>query len=257
MNITTLTAKIQQNNPLDFGDIFSKSIDLFKKTWLQGFLFTILSIVIMLPAILIIYVPMFSMIAIQDFNQYEYGAYPDFPFMAMLPFFLLFLLAMILLNAIIFAMTAGFFKVMKKLDDDEEASTGDIFMYVKGKYLGKTLVISLMTIGISLLAALLCYLPIFYVMVPLNFAAAIFAFNPQLSASEVIRASFNIGTKKWLIGFGLIIVSSILAELVGLLLCGIGVLFTAAFIYHPIYLMYKGVVGFEDGENASEESPAT
>ena len=253
MNINTLTDKIRQNNPLDFGDIFSKSIDLFKKTWLQGFIFTILSILIMIPAILIIYVPLFGMIAFQDIAQYEYGD-PDFPLMAMLPFFLLFILAIILLNAVIFAMTAGFFKVMKKMDDGGEASTGDIFMYVKGKYLGKTLVISLMVVGISLLAALLCYLPIFYVMVPLNFAAVIFAFNPQLTPSEVIKASFNIGTKKWLIGFGLIIVSTILSELVGLLLCGIGIFFTAAFVYHPIYLMYKQVVGFEADGREMENS---
>ena len=46
--------------------------------------------------------------------------------------------------------------------------------------------------------------------------------------------------------FGLVIVSSILAEVVGLLLCGIGIFATASFIYLPTYYIYKEVVGFDD-----------
>lgn len=255
MDINTLTNKIQQSPSLDFGDIFSKAIELFKKTWLHGFIFTILSMVLIIPAALIIYLPLFGMITYSEFGEYEYGA-SEFPWVGMIPFFLLFILAMIFLNTIIFAMTAGFFKMTKRLDEGGEVATGDLFMYVKGAYLKKSFVLSLMIIGISLLATLLCYLPLFYVLVPLNFVAAVFAFNPELTPSEIIRTSFRIGNKKWFIAFGLIIVSSILSEIVGLLLCGIGILFTAAFIYLPVYLVYKQVIGFETEENKIEGTVA-
>ena len=244
MDIHTLTDKIQQNNPLDFGDIFNKSIDLFKKTWVQGFVFTLLTMVLVIPALLIIYIPLFSMFAYRDFRYYEYGTM-EFPWAAMVPFFLLFLLVMIFINTLVFAMTAGFFKMIRELDEGRDASLAALFMYVKGRYLRKSFVLSLMIIGISILASALCYLPVFYVMVPLSFVPVIFAFNPELTPSEVIKASFKIGNKKWLIAFGLIIVSAILAKLVGLILCVIGVFFTTSFVYLPVYLMYKQVVGFE------------
>ncbi|MCB0375479.1 MAG: hypothetical protein KDD04_06140, partial [Sinomicrobium sp.] len=188
MNISTLTGKIQQNASLDFGDIFNKSIELFKKTWLQGFLFLVLSMLIAIPAVLIIYIPMLSMTAFRGFAQYEYYDVPEFPFATMLPFFLLFFLAMIFVNTVTFAMTAGFFKMVKKLDVGQEASTGDLFMYVKGRYLTKSFILVLMTTGISLVAMFLCVLPLIYVAVPLNFFAVIFAFNPELTPSEVVKA---------------------------------------------------------------------
>src|SRR5690606_24735057 len=90
------------------------------------------------------------------------------------------------------------------------------------------------------------YLPLFYVIVPLTLITPIFAFNSNFSPSEVIKASFSLGNKKWLIVFGLMFVSGILAELVGLLLCGVGLLFTISFIYLPTYHIYKETIGFDD-----------
>ena len=43
-----------------------------------------------------------------------------------------------------------------------------------------------------------------------------------------------------------IALASLLSQIVGVLLCGIGALFTAAFVYHPTYLIYKEVIGFEN-----------
>ncbi|MFC5194740.1 hypothetical protein ACFPH8_05310 [Bizionia hallyeonensis] len=40
--------------------------------------------------------------------------------------------------------------------------------------------------------------------------------------------------------------NSLLAQIVGMLMCGIGILVTAPFVYHPMYLVYKNVIGFED-----------
>ena len=110
----------------------------------------------------------------------------------------------------------------------------------------------LVSFGISIIAALLCYVPIFYVIVPLSYFAIVFAFNSELTVGEIVKVSFKLGNKKWLLTFGLILVSSILAQIVGFLACGIGVLFTATFVYHPIYLIYKEIIGFDETSEIEE-----
>lgn len=53
MNITiTLLQKIASDKELDFGTIFGEAIELFKKTWLQGFLLQLFTLIVMLPLII-------------------------------------------------------------------------------------------------------------------------------------------------------------------------------------------------------------
>jgi hypothetical protein len=257
MAINTILQKIQKNPPLDFGTIFSNSIDLFKKTWLQGFLFFVLTAVVLAPLLLIIYIPLIRIIIYRDSGPYNFERFFDLPFPTILSFSGLFLLIILLVNVVAFVMIAGFYKIIKDIDEGKEARIGDIFSFFKGPQLVKAFLVTLMTFGITLLAFILCYLPIFYVMVPLSFTSIMFAYNPELSATEIIKASFSLGTKKWLIGFGLLFVSGLLAELTGLLLCFVGIFFTMSFIYLPFYFMYKQVVGFDEPGVVETEASAT
>ena len=245
--IITLSEKINNAKALDFGTIFSASIDLFKKTWLQGFLLQLFTVIIMAPLIIILYVPLITMLianAGSDFNETEtFSAF----FAGFSLLYILFIcVGVFVLGAVSVALNAAFFRIMKKLDLDEQVSTSDFFYFLKGKYLRKTAVLVIASILISIPAALLCFIPLIYVMVPMSFFAIIFAFNPELSVGDIVRASFKLGHKKWLLTFGLMIVASLLSQIVGVLLCGIGALFTAAFVYHPTYLIYKEVIGFEN-----------
>lgn len=245
--INSLLEKIAAAKELDFGTIFSESIELFKKTWLQGFLLQLFTLLVMLPLIIVLYVPLIGvMIAQQESGYSDNEAFSNF-FAGMSILYVLFVIVGIfVLGAISVALNAAFYRIMKKLDYDEQVTTSDFFYFVKGKYLSKTFMIMLVSILIAIPAALLCYIPLIYAIVPLSFFALIFAFNPELSVGEIVKASFKLGNKKWLISFGLIFVSSLLAQIVGFLLCGIGVLFTAPFVYHPIYLIYKKVIGFDE-----------
>jgi uncharacterized membrane protein len=83
-------------------------------------------------------------------------------------------------------------------------------------------------------------------MVPVSFFSIMFAFNPELSATEIIKASFALGNKKWFLAFGLTIVASFIAEIIGFMMCLVGIFVTASFIYLPAYHIYKEVIGFED-----------
>ena len=80
--ITSLLEKINTAKALDFGNILSESIELFKKTWLQGFLFQLFTMIIMLPLIIVLYIPLIGFIIAQaeggyndpeDFNAFFAG----------------------------------------------------------------------------------------------------------------------------------------------------------------------------------------
>ena len=72
---------------------------------------------------------------------------------------------------------------------------------------------------------------------------AFFAFDEELSAMEITKASFNLGNKNWLVIFGLVLVTGLIAQL-GVILCLVGVLFTAMLSKIPVYFIYKEAIGF-------------
>jgi len=86
---------------------------------------------------------------------------------------------------------------------------------------------------------------VIFAIVPLSFFAVVFSNNPELTETEIVKISFNLGTKKWLITFGLLFVTGILGML-GIIACGIGLLFTISIVYLPVYFVYRDVVGFDD-----------
>ena len=247
MQFLEIQKKIQNAKSLDFGDIFNKSIELFKKVWLQGFLLQLFTIIVMLPLIITIYVPfIIALIAQTESGNVDSGAY-EAVFAGFSLFAIsLFVVGMLVLGTVSIALNAAFLRIVKRLDYNEEVRTSDFFYFINGKYLGKLLMLMLASLLISIIATLLCFVPIIYVIVPMSFFTLFFAFNPDFSVEDIIKGSFALGNKKWLLVFGLIIVSSILAQIVGMLLCGIGLFFTSAFIYLPTYLVYKEVVGFDN-----------
>ncbi len=257
MSANQLFEKIEKSTPIDFGDVFSKSFELFKKVWVQGFVHLLITMLITLPLIFIMYIPIFALAGLAGLED-NYGGYGDYPSeelsigMAIL-FFVLILVVSILATALQFGITAHYYRVCRQADLGVP-ETSSYFMFLKGKYLGKILTLSIATFGIALLAILLCYLPLFYVMVPLQLLGVIFAFNPELSVNDLIKSSFKLGNKIWLVAFGLLLISSILSQLVGMLLCFVGIFFTASFIYMPVYYMYKDTIGFDDEGTADDQT---
>ena len=253
MSISELQEKIRNAKALDFGTILGESIELFKKTWLQGFLLQLFTLVVALPFIIFLYVPLFLVLIANAENGYDSSETLETFFAGMSILYILFVIVGIfVLGAVQVALNAAFFRIMKKLDYNEATTTSDFFYFLKGQYLSKVFVLMVVGILISIPAILLCYLPFIYVIVPLSYFSFVFAFNPELSVGDIVKSSFWLGNKKWLLTFGLLIVASLLSQIVGFLLCGVGVFFTAAFVYHPTYLIYKHVVGFNEGD-ASEE----
>lgn len=253
MLLTDLQSRIQNAKPLDFGTIFNQSIELFKKVWVQGLLLQLLVLVIMIPFILIFYMPIIAVMIEQSqsgyvdpdaMNEAFYGRGPVY--------ILLFYLIIFILSSVSAVLYAGFYRIVNKIDYNKEFQFSDFFHFFKGNYFVKAFFLMILASIISFIAALLCVLPVFYVMVPIMFFIPIFAFNPELSISDIITLGFNLGNKKWGITFGLLIVTWIILVVLTMITCGLGSIFLSSFVYLPIYMIYKEIIGFEDLDEIEE-----
>ena len=246
--------KIENASSPDFGNLLTRSFDLFKKVWLESFLHTLLLMIAVIPFVIIIYLP-FIPIIFKSLQRSSTGYYEptfDYPVLLIVSYFALLIILIIIMQGVSIAITAHFFQVCKKEDTGSPVETGGYFKFFTGANFSKVFLLSLATSGISIAALLLCYFPIFYVMVPLNLIIVVFAFNDNLSISDIINISFKLGNKFWLLVFGIIIVSSLIAQL-GVILCFVGLLFTAFFTYIPLYYFYKDTIGFEDASENDQE----
>jgi len=164
---------------------------------------------------------------------------------------IVYLFLIIAMSTISFGLKAAFYRICR-LKDLEQMGKEDYFYFFKKPYLAKTMKLGLVFSGISMLAALFCVLPIIYVIVPLSLMIVIYAFNPEMSISDIVKLGFDLGNKKWLITFGLMFVSGFLAGIIGMLMCGIGIYVTASFSYLPPYFIYKDVIGFGEEDEIQQ-----
>lgn len=244
MQFAEIQQKIANAKTLDFGDIFNNSIELFKKVWLQGLLMLLITMAFIIPFVFIIYIPLILFGISDAASPGSLDGLAPIALIFMGIAYLLFIFAMIVIT---FGLKAGLYRIMRQKDINSLAKD-DYLYFLRRPYLGKTTNLALAVFGISIVATLLCFLPLIYAIVPLNLLVVIYAFNPDMSVSNLIKTSFDLGNKKWFITFGLTIIAGLLAQLVGMILCGIGIFFTASFAYIPSYFIYKEVVGFEEGE---------
>lgn len=246
MTLSEIQERIKNAPTLDFSDIFNKCLELFKLSWVYGLLLQVFTIVIMLPFIIILYVPfVMSLIAQSELGEINTNIFSGLFAGYSLFYITLFVLGILAAAVFQLAFNAGFFRIMKRVDHGLEVSVSDLFYFLKAKYFGGVTLLMLATVLISVIAALLCYLPLIYAIIPLSFFAIVFAFNSEKNTGEIVQISFNLGTKKWLICFGLFIVTYLLVMILTLLTCGIGSLVLAPFVYLPFYFVYKQVVGFD------------
>lgn len=245
--------RIEQSKSPDFGGIISKSFDLFKEVWVEALMHALMSILIVIPFIVIIYAPiipiyadMFSHMGDPYYRPENY--FEQYSAGAIIGWYLLILVVSFLMQPFALSINGHFMQHCKKVDTGSSEEIGGYFTLLK-KHFGKMFLLSLAITGITVLAVLLCYLPIFYVLVPISLTTPIFIFNQDLSVSQIINAAFKLGNKFWGLFFGLILVAGLIASL-GMVFCFIGILVTSYYQYIILYYMYKDTVGFEASEDA-------
>jgi len=248
MQYSELQRRIDSAKELDFGEIFNDSIELFKKVWVPGLLTVLLTFAFMIPIFVIFYLPM-VLFGLADASNP--GEFDNIPVVAVALMVMVYILILLSITVISLGFRAALFKIMANKDNNIQIKD-DYFLYLRKPYLSKTIAVALAYLGISLVAGLLCFLPIIYAIVPISLMTVIYTFNPELSTSELVNASFKLGNKKWLITFGLIVVAGILSQTVGMLMCGIGIIFTASFAAIPLYFVYKKSLGAQMNEELDQ-----
>lgn len=240
-------SKITKAKDLDFGTIINQAIELFKKSWLQGFMLQLFVMLMVIPLFLMIYMPIvmavLSGVGTADFDPDDMQ---NTIFGLSTLYVIMIIIGVIAIGVVQIALVAGFYRILRNLDAGREAKTSDLFYFLKKDHLNKMLLLLLAMVLIAVPAALLLYLPLIYVMVPLSFFPVVFAFNPSWRIGEIVSSSFRLGNKKWLLTFGLLIITYMATAVLSFLTCGLGGLFFSSFMYHPVYIIYKEVIGFDD-----------
>jgi len=212
---------------------------MFKEVWLKGFL---MILVLMIAGGFLMFLFISIGLIPNPYDTVSYDSFNFFSYNALNAFYNL--PSTMITSSLMIGLLAGFYKICKKVDLNEHQSD-DLFYFFKGDYIKKVFLLGIIYALIAAIAQTLFIIPSIYVMIPLSYFAVIFANNPELTETEIVKLSFSLGTKKWLLTFGLIFVTGILGML-GVIACFIGVLFTISIAYLPVYFIYRDVVGFED-----------
>lgn len=253
----SISEKIEKAKALDFGDVLSRSFNLFKKTWSQGFLLVLIMILLMIPVFFVAYAPIYTTMV----EQIQNGDFdPNHTSSLMLTqdaFRYRILGATFVASFMSTMLVAGFYRMIKRIDLGETHSFSDLFFFVKGKYLGKVFAIAAFSLLVAMvnfglekflpptIGSILSGLFSIIVTVYTTMFVVFFAFHPDLESSEIFSLGFNLGTKKWLLIFGLILITGIIAVVLSIITCGLGLLFVLSIIYLPPYLVYKDIIGFD------------
>jgi len=250
-----LLEKISQSNQLDFGDILNDIFALFKKTWLQGFLYVLIILIVMVPILSAIYIPFYM--SLMDLIQ-NGGTSPDAANWVTnqgYTFKFLTLGLTGLISLITIPITAGFYGIVHKLDTSQSYDFKDFFYFFKKGYASKiismvvfSIFVALINLGLTeILPSMLASLSNAIISGVLNIFTMLFVvfmtYNPELDTISIFKLSFNLSVKKFWLILGLLIVTGIIACL-GVIACFVGILFTISMIYLPVYLIYKKVIGF-------------
>lgn len=239
MNFYDVEGKIITKPALDFGDIFNKSMELFKQVWLQGFVTILYSTLLTFLLLLVMYSPLIAL-GILNAEALESQNLPT-----AYTFLMIFLMPVMMLCVFVVTLLimAGFYRICRAKDANLKVDSH--FYYFKKKYIKKAFVLALITVGLAIVGMLACGVGLIYLGVPLALFPVFLAFEEELSALEIVKASFALANKNWFVLFGIIFVMGLIAQL-GVLLCFVGVFFTGMLARIPVYYAYKNGVGFAD-----------
>lgn len=244
-----LTEKIERSVKVDVGKVINEVLEVYKRTWVQGLLLILFNGLLMIPLVLMIYIPLLGMALSQNgLENYSPDDFTSFFEGYSIVYIIIILLAFLVTIIITHALNLGFYKAVKRVDLGESFKISDFFFFIKYEYFGKILLLAIVSMLMSILGMLFFVLPFFYVLVPISFFSVVFALNTELSASDVIKASFKLGNKNWLQTILVMLIALIVFFILYVVTCGLGNLFFSCLVYLPAYVVYKFAIGFKDND---------
>lgn len=245
-------------NTLEFGTVFEKAFDNYKKiVGIVGISFILMTIVYCI----LIFGLIGAIFGFSDFAQ-TMTAFNFTQYSA--AFTVGYVIVVALAAGIMSTIYAGFYKMAHSAEINENYDLGTTFYYFKTKYFQElflagslvSVITTSITFGlqyvsmdplITLIASLLSYAIMFLTIL----ASPLIIFS-DLKAIDSLLMSVELVMKNFFIILGLLIVALILSSLGIIALC-IGIFFTLPFIYSMIYSIYSGIFPFEEKINIIDE----
>ncbi|MGX7666355.1 hypothetical protein [Flavobacterium pedocola] len=232
--------------PLDFGDVFSQSIENYKKIAVTaGLAMILLTIVFMV-------VGLGSLGVFVGFTDFA-SKMADFQISNFSSTTLVFyILGTALFSALTYPFTAGLIKMAHEAELNREINFSMVFDHYKSDSFKDlffaALLISLTTTTIATLCE---YTGFKFIGFIVTYGIALFAVFTipliifgKLNYMDAIKSSFALVMRQPFVILGSLIVSAIIA-MVGLIGLCIGIFFTLPFVYSTFYILYKNAVGVE------------
>jgi hypothetical protein len=250
MNKTTQNriSEIKQNGyELDFGNVFNHAFENYKKIALYGgLIFFVFAILMSLFAIVVLF-------SIFDAETVLEKLKPENlqPENLSLDSMLIFSGASLLITCLLSPFSAGLIKMAYCAERDDEFHVSTMFEYYKAPFFKELFIATfLITIVNSILSGLINYIqiPVIEVVVSVTIGLFTILMIPliifgKLKAVEAIQASILVVSKQPIVILGLLVIG-VIASLVGLIGCCIGIVFTIPFMYSLYYALYSEIIGF-------------
>ena len=239
----TVDKIISEGYHLDFGIVFNNALENYKK--IAGY-----AGLGMLLIFTIFFMFLFAIVGLAfgfgSFFQNLSGLNPELLVGSSL---LIFLAFTILFSAIFSPVNAGFLRMAKLADHNEDFGLDSLFYYFKTAYFKELFIATLLITTFSSGAALLLqFLEISYVGNLISYTLSFLTFLTipliifsDLKALEAISASIKIVIKQPIVLLGLLIVACIVVAL-GLVGFCIGIVFTIPFIFSINYSIYREIL---------------
>ena len=239
---------------LDFGNVFNHAFENYKKIALYGgLIFFVFAILMSLFAIVILF-------SIFDAETVLEKLKPENlqPENLSLDSMLIFSGVSLLITCLLSPFSAGLIKMAYCAERDDEFHVSTMFEYYKAPFFKELFIATfLITIVNSILSGIINYIqmPIIEVVVSVTIGLFTILMIPliifgKLKAVEAIQASILVVSKQPIVILGLLVIG-VIASLVGLIGCCIGIVFTIPFMYSLYYVIYSEIIGF-DPENEIE-----
>jgi hypothetical protein len=175
---------------------------------------------------------------------------------------LIYSIVMALIIGLITPLLSGLYKVSYKNKYETEGSVADLFSYYRQPYFFNIFIFSFLFGLISQLLSLFLgqAVPFFggilafaiQVFLGVSLILAIpFMIFAKFSWAEAAAASFKVTFKNWFFLFFILLISGIIA-FIGVILCGIGFLFSYPFLYTSTFILYDEIIGFPKQDEISE-----
>jgi len=246
MSKEILLEKIEEADNLSFEKIASESGTLFAKVVGQALLSSLLIVLFGVIAGIIFFIPYLVSLVFFGLASESMDFHVSNDERVRILSYIFGGMFSVIIGAIFIAVSAAFCRVCK-MKDHNKGGYQDYYFFLKKKYFSKLIVLATLSLGIIVPSVVyLSYIPLVYLGVPISFFIVILAFNPELSAKDIINVGFKLGTEKWGISIGFMLIVGFISMIVGFILCGFGFIFTMTFVNLPLYFIYKSVFDFDE-----------